>query len=329
MSQRLLSAARDGLLDWPEGSILLNRVPADFAPELPLDQCTLVHGFAPEVAAWSAQGVTAAEHTGTGHAASLTALPRVRDHGKALVAQAFRATAPGGLVLIDGQKTDGIEPLLKALRAHIPCEVVSKAHGKLLIARRPDTVPPAIDAWADLKPTPPKGWHTALGGFSAGAIDTGSALLAANLPPLSGNVVDLGAGWGYLAHAILAQPKVTKLALVEAEHATLDAARKNITDPRASFYWSDARSFGPKRSFDAVVMNPPFHTGRASDPDLGRAFISAAARLLRPKGQLVLVANRHLPYEADLEQTFSQVTPLVQEAGFKVIHARIPKRAGQ
>ena len=55
---------------------------------------------------------------------------------------------------------------------------------------------------------------------------------------------------------------------------------------------------------------------------------SAAARLLRPKGQLVLVANRHLPYEADLELAFSQVTVLVQEAGFKVIHARSPKRAG-
>ena len=64
MSQRLLSAARDGLLDWPEGSILLNRVPADFAPELPLDRCILVHGFAPEVAAWSAQGVTAIEQIG-------------------------------------------------------------------------------------------------------------------------------------------------------------------------------------------------------------------------------------------------------------------------
>lgn len=323
-----MSAVRDGLLVWPDGPILLNRVPASFAPELPLETCTLVHGFAPEVAAWAALGVTASPDFGTGYAASLTVLPRVKDHGRALVAKAIVATQPGGLILIDGQKTDAIEPMLKALRPYLACEVLSKSHGKLLIATRPETVPPALARWADLAPTPPAGWHTALGGFSAGAIDTGSALLAANLPPLAGKVVDLGAGWGYLSRAILAQPKVTHVHLVEAEHDALQAARANITDPRAAFHWTDARSFGPKRSFDVVVMNPPFHTGRAAEPDLGRAFIAIAGRLLRPKGQLVLVANRHLPYEADLSQTFAQVTPLAQEAGFKVLHARTPQRAG-
>lgn len=327
MSQRLMSATRDGLLDWPEGPVLLNRVPSDFAPELPLDRCTLVHGFAPELAAWSGYGVQTADEIGTGYAASLTALPRVRDHGRALIAKAMQATIPGGLVLIDGQKTDGIESLLKVLRPHLELEVVSKAHGKLLIARRPDQVPAPIAAWAGLKPDAPDGWHTALGGFSANALDTGSELLARSLPTLAGKVCDLGAGWGYLAHAILAHPKVTSLDLVEAEKAALDAARLNVTDPKVQFHWTDARTFGPKRSFDVVVMNPPFHTGRAAEPDLGRAFIAAAAGLLRPKGQLVLVANRHLPYESDLAQRFAQVTPLVQEAGFKVIHARIPTRA--
>ncbi len=326
VSQRLCSAVRDGLLEWPAGRILLNRVPAEFAPQLPLDQCAVVHGFAPEIANWTAQGVTVAEQIAESYAASLTALPRVRDHGRVLVAQAIRATVAGGLVLIDGQKTDGIEPLLKALRPHLACEIVSKAHGKLLIARRPDSVPAAIAAWLELKPAAPRGWHTALGGFSASAIDTGSAILAAHLPPLSGKVVDLGAGWGFLSKAILAQPKVTSLALVEAEHAMLEAAQLNITDPRATFFWSDARTFGPRFGFDAVVMNPPFHTGRAADPDLGRAFILAAVRLLRPKGQLVLVANRHLPYETELAGAFAQVDSLVQDAGFKVIHARDPKR---
>ena len=58
---------------------------------------------------------------------------------------------------------------------------------------------------------------------------------------------------------------------------------------------------------DAVVMNPPFHTGRTAEPGLGQAFITAAARLLAPQGQLWMVANRHLPYETALGGQFAHV----------------------
>ena len=46
-------------------------------------------------------------------------------------------------------------------------------------------------------------------------------------------IVDLGAGWGFLARAILARDGVRQLDLVEAEAAALDCARRNVTDPRA------------------------------------------------------------------------------------------------
>ena len=57
---------------------------------------------------------------------------------------------------------------------------------------------------------------------------------------------------------------------------------------------------------DAVVMNPPFHEGRKADPELGQAFIEAAAGMLGAKGKLYMVANRHLPYEETLERLFPQ-----------------------
>jgi 16S rRNA (guanine1207-N2)-methyltransferase len=69
-------------------------------------------------------------------------------------------------------------------------------------------------------------------------------------------------------------------------------------------------------------MNPPFHVGRSDAPELGRAFIAAAARALRPGGRLWLVANRHLPYEAALAGAFAFVNVLADAQGFKVITAR-------
>jgi 16S rRNA (guanine1207-N2)-methyltransferase len=74
-------------------------------------------------------------------------------------------------------------------------------------------------------------------------------------------------------------------------------------------------------------MNPPFHAGRAADPGLGRAMIEAAARALSPQGQLWLVANRHLPYEAALAELFRQVEEIGGDGGFKLLRAGLPLKA--
>jgi 16S rRNA (guanine1207-N2)-methyltransferase len=73
-------------------------------------------------------------------------------------------------------------------------------------------------------------------------------------------------------------------------------------------------------------MNPPFHTGRSPDPGLGRAFIRAAAKLLSPKGQLFLVANRHLPYESDLDRYFADAGEMHGDSRFKLLRAARPAR---
>jgi len=71
-------------------------------------------------------------------------------------------------------------------------------------------------------------------------------------------------------------------------------------------------------------MNPPFHTGRAAEPSLGRAFIAAASRMLAPHGKLWMVANRHLPYEQALRDQFRNVDEIAGDGAFKVFHANRP-----
>ncbi|WP_304170846.1 methyltransferase, partial [Phenylobacterium aquaticum] len=62
--------------------------------------------------------------------------------------------------------------------------------------------------------------------------------------------------------------------------------------------------------------------GGAEDRALGSAFIRAAGAMLGKGGTCWLVANRHLPYEATLNETFAKVTPKVEVGGFKVYEAR-------
>ena len=79
--------------------------------------------------------------------------------------------------------------------------------------------------------------------------------------------------------------------------------------------------------YDAVIANPPFHQGRAAEPDLGAAFVAAAARILKPSGRLFLVANRQLPYEAVLAIAFREWEKLAEDGTYKVIRAERPRRA--
>ena len=65
---------------------------------------------------------------------------------------------------------------------------------------------------------------------------------------------------------------------------------------------------------------------RAAEPQIGQAFVTAAARILSPSGGLWMVANRHLPYEAELKTRFAQVTEIGGDARFKLFHAARPIR---
>ncbi|MFN4058729.1 MAG: class I SAM-dependent methyltransferase [Roseinatronobacter sp.] len=321
---RLTLAFAEGL-SLPAGAITVLRPRAgeSFAP---LDSAglTLVQSFRPDHDALQQAGYTVVADF-IAAPVTLVCLPRSKAEALDLIAQA----AGSDLVLVDGQKTDGIDSVLKAVRARADIlGVVSKAHGKLFWFS-----PKGADL-SERRATPqmvkgPSGTRfvTLPGVFSSDGVDPASALLAAHLPDdLPAQIADLGAGWGVLAAAVLSRRGPEVVHLVEAEAQALALARQNVTDPRAQFHWADATSFTLPGAVGGVVMNPPFHTGRSAQPALGLAFIATAARMLGTRGHLWMVGNRHLPYDAALSETFVEVTILTETPSFKVWHARTPRR---
>jgi 16S rRNA (guanine1207-N2)-methyltransferase len=161
------------------------------------------------------------------------------------------------------------------------------------------------------------------GVFSWDRPDPGSALLIDHLPPLKGAGADFGCGVGLLARAVLRNPGVTSLALIDIDRRAIEAAKRNIDDPRARFAWRDLRGDASGLAdLDFVVMNPPFHDQGHEDRGLGGAFMRRAAAALKPKGVCWLVANRHLPYEALMAPLFPKARQVVQANGYKVYEAR-------
>jgi len=258
---------------------------------------------------------------------AIVRLDRARDRSRARIAAASGALSPGATLWIDGQKTDGVEAMLRELRGLAPVgEVISRAHGKLFAVTVPegDWLPAG---WTAAPREVAPGFVTVPGVFSADGVDPASAMLAAALPArLPTRIVDLGAGWGWLAAQVLAREGVEAVHLVEADSEALDCARLNLRDPRAVFHWADATTFHLPEPVNGVVMNPPFHAGRAAEPGLGAAFIAAAAGLLTQAGRLWMVANRHLPYEAELARHFAQVSEFGGDGRFKLMTATGARR---
>lgn len=322
LGTRLTLAIDGGLLAVPpEGRIaVIGARAGDDLSALPKDRIEVIQRHYPDHKAFADAGYTMAVHLTGPYALAIIALPRAKAEARSSIAEARDATS--GPIVLDGQKTDGIDSALKEMKKRADVgEVLSKAHGKLFVASGGD--------FSDWNAGPPKKidarFTTLPGVFSADGIDPGSAALIDVLPPkMTGHIVDLGAGWGVLADAVMSRG-AGSVDLVDADHAALQAAKINITDPRARFHWADARDFKPATAPSHIVCNPPFHTSRTADPSLGRAFISAAGRMLPRHGVLWLVANRHLPYERTLEETFRDVQTLGQSAQYKLYRASQPR----
>jgi 16S rRNA (guanine1207-N2)-methyltransferase len=242
-----------------------------------------------------------------------------------VLASALRALAPGGSFLMLAPKGKGGSRLAREL-ADFGCAVneVSKRHFRICHGERPKDlhgIGDAIEA-GGLRFDEALGLWTQPGVFSWDRIDAGTALLLDHLPPLSGKGADFGCGIGVLARAVLVQPGVESLDLCDIDRRALEAAERNLQDSRASFHWSDLRHGNVAAGIDFVVMNPPFHDGGAEDRNLGKAFIRRAAEALRPGGTCWLVANRHLPYEAEMKPLFRRIGLKVETGGYKIYEAR-------
>lgn len=268
-------------------------------------------------------------------AGTLVRLGRDRQEGRGLIADALAATVAGGLIVIAGAKDEGGQSHERDVGALLGLDgVVPKSGCRVFWLRKParldEKAVAELARWQQAaRPQAHIGTYvTCPGLFSWQAIDAGSRFLGDNLPaPLAGKVAELGCGWGYLAGALLDHaPKIATLDLYEADARALACARVNLArfgERTIAWHWHDVSTgLLMERHYDWIISNPPFHRGKAAEPKIGQSFITAAARALSPRGQLLLVANRQLPYERTLGDMFNDVALTHENGTYKIITAR-------
>lgn len=299
------------------------RLPDGFAAAL-----ACVQGFRPTFLSLQKRGLPVTPRAeGDAYDGALVLCDRHRGRNELWIADATERVRRGGLIVVAGGKLEGIDSLRKRVGTLLPIEdSLSKHHGVAFWFRcgaeaestgvqfRTANAPVSIE----------DRYRAAPGMFSHDRVDAGSRLLADHLPAeIKGAVADFGAGWGYLSGSLLERfPAVASIDLYEADFDSIEVARSNLTDARAGFFWHDLMSEDVGRRYDWIVMNPPFHQGRAAEPGIGEKMIQAAAAALKKGGRLVTVANRQLPYENVLGTVFADVREICRDDSFKVLLAR-------
>lgn len=157
---------------------------------------------------------------------------------------------------------------------------------------------------------------------SEGPVLPGEAEISGVMNAPGARVVDLGCGTGALAATFALQnPDATVIATdrsaaaVRSARATMQA---NGLGGRVQVTLDDAGSELPAASADLVLLNPPFHLGASVHEGAGRRLIDAAARMLRPGGEVWTVFNSHLDHRRALSRAVGPTEQVIRTPKFTV-----------
>ena len=161
--------------------------------------------------------------------------------------------------------------------------------------------------------------------FAGMSVDIGTRALLDVLPaalPGARDVVDLGCGTGVLATAVALQRQEARITATDQSAAAVASTRATVrangVAERVTVVRADAGDSLPDGSADLVLLNPPFHVGAAVHTGLAERLVGAAARLLRPGGELWTVYNSHLGHRPLVERVVGPTRQVARTPKFTV-----------
>ncbi len=279
--------------------------------------------------------------TGRAYDVALMTLPKGRDLLRLLLLDAWTTLREGGRLYLAGANNEGIKSAIKDAEALCgPAQLLAyKGGNRIVCLTRGDLDLAALPDAYRTPGVPPGTWHSYVaqlgeeqielrsrpGVFSWRELDAGTRLLLEVLQVrVTDRVLDVGCGSGVVG--LWAGRRATRgsVTWLDVDLLACDAARASLAanGVEGTVLQGDgiaaAAEAGP---FTLVVSNPPFHSGHAVSSDVAEALIDEAYGVLEPRGRLVLVASRFLPYEQAMAARFEAVETLAENPQYRVLAA--------
>lgn len=265
-------------------------------------------------------------------------LPKARAELAFRLALAGHLAAAGARLILIGEKREGIAGAVKQLKEVAPeaSKVDSARHCQVWLA---DSFATAdgfdLERWMSWHSVDAAGVRVPVAGlpgiFSDGEPDHGTLMLLqtlADLPLPRGHSLDFACGSGVIGSWIQAwqraggiEPAPIDAVDVQSQAVICTRATYQRNQTLGDVLASDGLA-AVTRKYRAIVTNPPFHAGVRTDTTMTEQFLRQAAAHLQPGGELRLVANSFLPYEALIRRTIGPVTRLAGDKRFTVYSAK-------
>ena len=163
-------------------------------------------------------------------------------------------------------------------------------------------------------------FDTDAGVFSKQHVDPGSELLCKSLPDdLSGDVLDMGCGWGAMTVMTLARFPKANMTMADVNERALGLAVSNVEKNRMTATAVLSDGFEKiEGEFDAVITNPPIRAGKAV---IYKMFEDAKAHL-REGGSLYLVIRKQQGAPSALKflkELYRKAEVIERDGGYGII----------
>ncbi|MFC9299160.1 methyltransferase [Streptomyces sp. NPDC057011] len=165
--------------------------------------------------------------------------------------------------------------------------------------------------------------------FCADRLDVGTRFFLQSLPTNTdgARVVDLGCGNGVVGTAVQVHDPDAEVVFTDESYQAVASAREtykaNVREGRrtAEFFVGDGVAMLDPGSVDLVLCNPPFHSHQATTDATALRMFAQSRKVLRPGGELWIVANRHMGYHTHLRRLFGNSEVVASEPKFVVLRA--------
>lgn len=166
--------------------------------------------------------------------------------------------------------------------------------------------------------------------FSRDSLDIGTRFFLAHLPikPEAKVIIDLACGNGVIGLLAAEKNPQAQLHFVDESFMAVASAQENFNRAfghtrMAEFQAADGLTGFANGSADLILCNPPFHQQQTIGDYLAKQFFRDAKRVLNRGGELWLVANRHLPYYAELKRLFGHCQTVASNSKFVILRTAL------
>ncbi|MGM0570107.1 methyltransferase [Marinobacter sp.] len=265
-------------------------------------------------------------------------VPKAREALTMQLALASHLLVEQGLVILVGEKREGIAGAARQLQALAPAaeKVDSARHCQVWTARLP-VAEESFDVrqWVRWHDVACAGTQVAVAGmpgiFSDGRLDEGTARLLETLAeiPVRGPVLDFACGAGVIGAWLQSRfADCGPVDGVDVQAQAVFCARQTYDRNRAGGRIVASDGLPEELGlYQTIVTNPPFHSGVRTDTSMTETFLRQVRRHLQPGGELRLVANRFLPYRELIRAHIGPCEVLSEDRRFTVYQAFREKTA--